>query len=193
MVAAIAFFWSFTRNPAMFTTLLFCHVILLARECPGGGCVDVFPPRHSVRPFHHIRSSTARLLPPHPPITLRQLLLPHHQQSERLPSPLPPFPRPSFSPPLERPPSSLPPFPRPSFSPPLLRPSLRSPAQHSALCCPRVSAAARGNTDDEPKRRSLRKCQCSRAPVGGMRPLEKIKLGARRPKDDFDDLLSKCS
>ena len=43
--------------------------------------------------------------------------------------PVPPFPRPSFSPPLERPPSPLPPFPRPSFSPPLLRPLL--PSSHS--------------------------------------------------------------
>jgi hypothetical protein len=64
--------------------------------------VDVFPPRHSARPFHHTRSSIACLHPPHPPITQAPAALP--PASERLPSPLPPFPRPSFSPPLRRPP-----------------------------------------------------------------------------------------
>jgi hypothetical protein len=34
--------------------------------------VDVFPPRHSARPFHHTRSSIACLHPPHPPITITQ-------------------------------------------------------------------------------------------------------------------------
>ena len=38
--------------------------------------VDVSSPRHSARPFHHTRSSIARLLPPHPPITQAPAALP---------------------------------------------------------------------------------------------------------------------
>jgi hypothetical protein len=57
--------------------------------------VDVFPPRHSARPFHHICSSIACLLPPHSPTVSTKLLLPYHRQSEWPLSPFPPFPRPS--------------------------------------------------------------------------------------------------
>jgi hypothetical protein len=67
-----------------------CSWTGVPRAEAGGPGVDVYSPRHSARPFHHTRSSIARLHPPHPPITLA-------------PSPRPPFPRPSFSPPLLRP------------------------------------------------------------------------------------------
>jgi hypothetical protein len=72
--------------------------------------VDVFPPRHIARPFHHIRSSIACLHPPHPPITRA----------------------PAASPPAVRA-TSFAPAPGPSFSPPLLRPPLL-PLHSTANC-----------------------------------------------------------
>jgi hypothetical protein len=52
--------------------------------------VDVFPPRHSARPFHHIRSSIAYLLPPHPPITLAPAASPPAVRATSFaPSPVP--------------------------------------------------------------------------------------------------------
>jgi hypothetical protein len=63
-------------------------------------CVYVFPPRHSARPFHHIRSSIARLHPPHPPITQAPDALPPAARATSFaPSPGPSSLLPSSSPP----------------------------------------------------------------------------------------------
>jgi hypothetical protein len=60
------------------------------RECPGGGCVGVYSPRHSARPFHHIRSSIACLHPPHPPVTPAPAALPQAVRATSFaPSPVP--------------------------------------------------------------------------------------------------------
>jgi hypothetical protein len=54
------------------------------------GDVDVYSPRHSARPFHHIRSSTACLHPPHPPIALAPAALPPAARATSFaPSPVP--------------------------------------------------------------------------------------------------------
>jgi hypothetical protein len=86
------------------------------RECPGGGCVDVYPPRHSARPFHHIRSSIACLHPPHPPITLAPAALPPAVRATSFA----PFPRPLVPPPLLLSSDRLRPFPRSLVPPSLL-------------------------------------------------------------------------
>jgi hypothetical protein len=52
--------------------------------------VDVLPLRHSARPFHHTRSSIARLLPSHPPITQAPVALPPAVRANSFaPSPVP--------------------------------------------------------------------------------------------------------
>jgi hypothetical protein len=82
----------------------------------GGGhhAVDVYSPRHSARPFHHIRSSTACFHSPHPPITLAPAALPPAARATSFaPSPVP---------------SSL----LLSSSP---TPLSAAPAQHAVLCC----------------------------------------------------------
>ena len=53
---------------------------------------DVFPPRHSARPFHHTRPSIACLLPPHPPITQAPAASPPTVRATSfVPSPVPSF------------------------------------------------------------------------------------------------------
>jgi hypothetical protein len=54
-----------------------CAGFLAATVCTARyTVVCVFPPRHSARPFHHICSSTACLLPPRPPVTQALAALP---------------------------------------------------------------------------------------------------------------------
>ena len=69
--------------------------------------VDVHPPRHSARPFHHIRPIIRSMHPSTSPSYSREpitqdpspcCLAVYHKQPERTLSPFPPFPRPSSSP-----------------------------------------------------------------------------------------------
>ena len=78
--------------------------------------VDVYPPRHSARPFHHIRSSIACLHPSHPPITLAPAALPPAVRATSFA----PFPRPLVPPPLLLSSDLLRPFPRSLVPPSLL-------------------------------------------------------------------------
>jgi hypothetical protein len=101
--------------------------------------VDVFPPRHSARPFHHTRSSIERLLPSSS----------YHPSSCCLTTSSPsdffrPFPR-SLVPP------SLLLSCAPLYCPCIAQRTMLAPVQCSVLCCPCVSAAARGSTNDEPE------------------------------------------
>jgi hypothetical protein len=125
--------------------------------------VDVFPLRHSARPFHHTRPSIACLHPPHPPTVPPKLLLllPYHQQPERLPSPRPPFPRPPFSPPLLRPPL----LPLHSIAHSVLYCLLCSVAHYTARPCPRRPEGTPAMSPE--RRRSPLESQYYRLPVLG--------------------------
>jgi hypothetical protein len=72
----------------------------LYRTCSAVPTADVFPPRHSTRPFHHTRSSIACPHPPHPPITQAPAaaLPPPARATSFAPSPVPPSLLPSCAP-----------------------------------------------------------------------------------------------
>jgi hypothetical protein len=120
-------------------TLLFC-TSFSNRECPGGGCVGVYSPHHSARPF-----PSRPFLHSTPPTTSSS----YHPSSCCLTTSSPS----DFLRPVLRslvPPSLLLSC-APLCCPCMARRAALPPAWCSAPCCPRASAAARGSTSDEPE------------------------------------------